>query len=39
MFTCDSPLVEAAERIRQLNPKYSTNINEIIKAFCEAVKE
>ena len=35
----DSPLAEAVERIRQLNPKYSTNINEIIKAFCEAVKE
>lgn len=35
----DAPLAEAVERIRQLNPKYSTNINEIIKAFCEAVKE
>ncbi len=34
----DSPFVEAVERIKQLDSKYITNINEIIKAFCEAVK-
>ncbi len=35
----DSPPAEAAERIKQLNPKYAPHLNEIIKAFCEAVKE
>lgn len=30
---------EATERIKQLNPKYAPHLNEIIKAFCEAVKE
>lgn len=35
----DSPSAEAAERIKQLNPKYAPHLNEIIKAFCEAVKE
>lgn len=30
---------EATERIKQLNLKYAPHLNEIIKAFCEAVKE
>ncbi len=36
----DNPqLAEAVERIKQLDSKYIPSINEIIKAFCEAVKE
>lgn len=35
----ESPAEEAAERIKQLDQKNAVYLNEIVRAFCKAVKE
>lgn len=35
----DSLSAEAVERIKQLDPKNAVYLNEIVRAFCKAVKE
>lgn len=35
----ESPAEEAAERIKQLDQKNAVCLNEIVRAFCKAVKE